>query len=719
MGIFHALINNLTLLVSLGVLYSVILRKFPQNLTLHDMLSGVLFGAIALFAMVTPLRLHEGPIYDGRSIILSLAGLFGGPIAGLLAAAITATGRFWIGGVGQWVGVGVIAEATLLGILFHFLARRHPRLMRWPSLWAFGVAVHLGMIALHLGLPAEIRWSVVQQIAAPVLLLYPLVFMLLAWVFEDQRQAAGTAKRLLDHERLLQDILDAMPNPVYYKASDGTYLACNQAFAYYAGQRIEDMIGRTMDGLLPPPVAAVIAQKDQELFENPGVQHFDVTIPCADGVTREVAFDRAALHNPDGSIAGIVACASDLTPHRKLEDQLRQAAKLEAVGRLAGGVAHDFNNMLGVILGQTEELLDSIGEHDGRRAELEEIRRAAQRSTELTRQLLSFARRQTVNPQPLELGGQVQESLRMLRRLIPESVRIDFSPPTEPLVVLLDPAQFDQALTNLVLNARDAIEKSGQVRISLEEAILTEPHPGAPALVPAGDWVRVRVEDTGIGIPPELVDKIFEPFFTTKDLGKGTGLGLATVYGIVSQSHGHIQVRSHPGQGTTFDLYFPRHEGPSPVCRPLRPRRPTAELLQEMKETAPAPGHTILVVEDEESNLRLIERLLKRAGYQVLAAESPARALELFDAHVDEIVLLLTDVIMPEMNGLELFLALRERKPGLECVFMSGYTADILTSQGLEENEPRFLAKPFSRDDLLRAVHEASPPGAHRPLFGP
>ncbi len=719
MAIFHALINNLTLLVSLGVLYSLILRKFPRNPTLHDVLSGVLFGAIALFAMFTPLRLHEGAIYDGRSIVLALAGLFGGPVAGLIAAPIAAAGRFWIGGVGQWVGVAVIVEATLLGLAWHYLARRWPRLMGWPYLWAFGVVVHLGMLALQLGLPADLRWQVVRQIAAPVLLLYPSVLMLIAWIFGQQRSTAAVFTRLAEHERLLQDILDAMPNPVYYKARDGTYLTCNRAFAYYAGQRRQDMIGRTMDGLLPPPVAAAIAQKDQEMFENPGVQHFDVSIPCADGVTREVAFDRAALRNPDGSIAGIVACASDLTPHRKLEDQLRQAAKLEAVGRLAGGVAHDFNNMLSVILGQTEELLDSIGERDGRRAELEEIRRAALRSTELTRQLLSFARRQTVNPQPIELGAQIRESLRMLRRLIPESVRIDFAAPREPLVVLLDPAQFDQALTNLVLNARDAIEKSGQVRISLEEANLTEPHPGAPASVPAGDWVRVRVEDTGVGIPPGLIDKIFEPFFTTKDLGKGTGLGLATVYGIVSQGHGHVQVRSHVGQGTTFDLYFPRHEGPSMAHGAPRPRRPTAELLAELRETVPAPGHTVLVVEDEESNLRLIERLLTRAGYQVLAANSPLRALELFEAHGEEIAMLLTDVIMPEMNGLELFLALRERKPGIECVFMSGYTADILSSQGLDETETRFLAKPFSRDELLRAVHEASPPGGRRPLSGP
>jgi len=719
MGIFHALLNNLTLLVSLGVLYSVILRKFPRNPILHDGLSGLLFGAIALFAMFTPLRLHEGPIYDGRSIILSLAGLFGGPVAGLIAATVAAAGRFWIGGVGQWVGLGVVAWATALGIVFHHVAKRHPRLLRWPYLWAFGVAVHLGMIALHLGLPAEIRWSVVQQIAAPVLLLYPLVFMLLAWIFEDQRQAAVMAARLRDHERLLQDILNAMPNPVYYKATDGNYLACNQAFAYYAGQRLEDMVGRTMDGLLPPPVAAAIAIKDQELIENPGVQHFDVTIPCADGVTREVAFDRATLRNPDGSIAGIVSCASDLTPHRQLEDQLRQASKLEAVGRLAGGVAHDFNNMLGVILGQTEELLDSIGEHDGRRALLEEIRKAALRSTDLTHQLLAFARRQTVNPQPLDLDARVTESLRMLRRLIPESTTIVFEPSGDPHVGLVDPAQFDQVLTNLVLNARDAIEKRGRITISVEDVTLTEPHAGAPAPVPPGRWIRLRVADDGAGIPPALLDKIFEPFYTTKDPGKGTGLGLAMVYGIVSQSHGHVQVRSHLQEGSTFDLYLPRHEGePAPHPGP-RPHRDTRELHAELARTEPAPGHAILVAEDEEANLRLTERILVRAGYQVFSAATPQRAVELFSEHQDEIALLLTDVIMPEMNGLDLFRALKEQKPRLECVFMSGYTADIISSSGLDEGQVRFLAKPFTRDDLLRAIHEASPPGARRPISGP
>ena len=719
MGIIHALLNNLTLLVSLGVLYTVILRRFPQHRTLHDVLSGLLFGVIALFAMFTPLKLPEGPIYDGRSIVLSLAGLFGGPIAGLIASSIAAAGRFWIGGVGQWVGVVVIVEATLLGIAFHYLVRRFPQAMRWPYLWAFGVVVHLGMVALQLGIPASIRWQVLGQIAAPVLSLYPLVFMLLAWIFEDQRRAAGIATRLRDHERLLQDILNAMPNPVSYKDVSGRFILCNKAFSFYNGRSVEEIVGHSVDDLLQGPALAFFAKKDAELMANPGIQHFELKVPCADGPVRDILFDRATLHRDDGSIAGIVAVMGNMTERRQLEDQLRQASKLEAVGRLAGGVAHDFNNMLGVILGQTEELLDSIGEHDGRRALLEEIRKAALRSTDLTHQLLAFARRQTINPQPLDLDARVTESLRMLRRLIPESITIVFEPSGDPHVVLVDPAQFDQVLTNLVLNARDAIEKRGRITISVEDVTLTEPHPGAPAPVPPGHWIRLRVADDGAGIPPALLDKIFEPFYTTKDPGKGTGLGLAMVYGIVSQSHGHVQVRSHLQEGSTFDLFLPHHEGePAPRPEP-RPHQDTRELHAELARTDPVPGHAILVAEDEEANLRLTERILVRAGYQVFSAATPQRAVELFSEHQDEISLLLTDVIMPEMNGLDLFRALKEMKPRLECVFMSGYTADIISSSGLDEGQVRFLAKPFTRDDLLRAIHEASPPGARRPISGP
>ncbi len=609
MSIFHALLNNLTLLVSLGVLYSVILRKFPPHRLLRGVLSGVLFGFIALLAMYTPLRLTEGPIYDGRSIILALAGLFGGPVAGLIAAPIAIAGRLSIGGVGQWVGVGVIIEATALGILFHLLSRNRPWMLRWPTLWIFGFVVHVGMLLLQWFVPADIRWRVIEQIWAPVLLLYPLVLLLLAWIFLEQQAAGDLTASLKSHERLLQDILDAMPNPVSYKDSTGKYLACNRAFAFYNGRSIDDIVGHGVDHLVPEPIRGIIAQKDRELLASPGEQHFEVRLPCADGPTRDILFDRATVHRPDGSIAGIVAVLGNLTERRELEDQLRQAQKLEAVGRLAGGVAHDFNNMLGVILGQTEELLESLPEHDARRAELEEIRVAAQRSTDLTRQLLAFARKQTVNPRSVDLSGQVTDSLRMLRRLIPENTVIEFTPEEDLWPVCIDPAQFDQVITNLVLNARDAIEKTGHIRIRLAQVTLEDPRFGIPMQVPAGDWVRLSVEDTGSGIPPDQLEKIFEPFYTTKDTGKGTGLGLSTVYGIITQNHGFLHVRSEVGQGTTFDLYFPRHDG-EPVALPEKPRRSTDELRREMKEAANLPGRAILIAEDEEANLRLTALIL-------------------------------------------------------------------------------------------------------------
>ncbi|MBU1410978.1 response regulator [Myxococcota bacterium] len=720
MGIFHALLNNLTLLVSLGVLYSVILRKFPQHPQLRGLLSGVLFGCIALLGMYTPLHLSEGPIYDGRSIILSLAGLFGGPIAGLIAALIAMAGRLSIGGVGQWVGLGVIVESTALGILLYHLSKDRPWMLRWPALWGFSFLVHVGMVLIQLGMPADIRWQVVSQIWAPVLLLYPLVSLLLAWIFLEQRAAAELENSLHAHEQLLQDILDAMPNPVTYRDIKGHYLACNRAFAFYTGHPVEEILGETVKGLLPDPEREMLGRKDTELLDNPGIQHIEMKIPCADGITRDILIDRATVHRSDGTVAGIVAVMSDQTEARELEAQLRQAQKLEAVGRLAGGVAHDFNNMLGVILGQTEELLDNLDETDPRRTELEEIRQAAQRSTELTRQLLAFARRQSVNPQLVDVGNQVTDSLRMLRRLIPENTAINYMPIDQPLTVLIDPAQFNQAVTNLVLNARDAIEKTGSITVTLVDIALKEPQAGVPVPVPAGSWIRLRVEDTGKGINSDQLEKIFEPFYTTKEIGKGTGLGLATVYGIVSQNHGFVQVNSRAGQGTTFDLFFPRHDAAhAPKAHAVHPRRSTDEIRKEMSESVVRPRCTILIAEDEEANLRLTARILTRAGHHVFSASSPAKAIEIFAAHKSEIMLLLTDVIMPEMNGMDLFLRLQEESPGLVCVFMSGYTADIMTSQGLDENQVHFLAKPFSRDDLLRAVHEALLPAARSLIADP
>jgi CheY-like chemotaxis protein len=366
---------------------------------------------------------------------------------------------------------------------------------------------------------------------------------------------------------------------------------------------------------------------------------------------------------------------------------------MESVGLLAGGVAHDFNNMLAVILGHTALAREQLSEADPLRADLDEVHEAARRSAELTRQLLTFARKQEIVPVAVDLNRTVADTLRMLQRLIGENVAVRWRPGPDLWWAHADPAQVDQILTNLCVNAREAIEGVGEIVIETANCALDTAaaalHPGA---VP-GDYVRLSVRDDGQGMDADTQARIFEPFFT-RGKQAGTGLGLATVYGAVQQHRGFIEVRSAPGQGSTFAVHLPRHTG---AVAEAHPEPPAARLR-------PA---TILVVEDEPAVLQVERRMLERLRYRVLPATTPGEALALAERHRGEIDLLLTDVVMPEMNGRQLAERLRILLPRLPCLYMSGYTADVIAHQGVVEPDVHFVQKPFTAPDLARAVQAA------------
>ena len=380
---------------------------------------------------------------------------------------------------------------------------------------------------------------------------------------------------------------------------------------------------------------------------------------------------------------------------RKLQLQLVQAQKMDSIGRLAGGVAHDFNNMLGVILGHAEMALEDISPQHPLFTNLQEIRKAAVRSGDLTRQLLAFARKQTVAPRVLDLNPTVEGMLNMLRRLIGENIELVWRPGRAPAIIRMDPSQIDQILANLCVNARDAIAGTGRITIATETVSFDPAFcAGHPGHLP-GDFVRLAVEDNGGGMDTETLQHLFEPFFTTKETGKGTGLGLATVYGIVQQNHGFILVDSAPGQGATFKIHLPRHAaaGPESASAPSLP---------------PARGHeTILLVEDEPILLTMTCLMLEQLGYQVLAAATPAEAVRLAEQNAGRIQLLVTDVVMPEMNGRDLVQTLLAANPGLKHLYMSGYTADIIAHHGALDPKVNFIAKPYSPADLARKIREA------------
>jgi signal transduction histidine kinase/ActR/RegA family two-component response regulator len=380
----------------------------------------------------------------------------------------------------------------------------------------------------------------------------------------------------------------------------------------------------------------------------------------------------------------------------KLQTQLTQAQKMESVGRLAGGVAHDFNNMLQAILGNAALALEDLPPDSPVREELEEIERSARRSADLTQQLLAFARKQTISPRVLDLNDTVAGMLKMIRRLIGEDLELAWMPGPSLWPVKMDPSQIDQILANLCVNARDAIEGVGKVTIETANVTLDETYVATHLEVVAGDYVVLAVSDNGTGMDAETRSHLFEPFFTTKGQGKGTGLGLATVFGIVKQNQGLISVYSEPGHGSTFKIFLPRVEVDKAADTPaaVQPR--------SMRGT-----ETILLVEDETQILNLGRRILEQHGYTVLAASTPEAALALAAQSSVPIHLLVTDVVMPGMNGKELGERLRASRPGLKCIFMSGYTASVIAHHGVLDEGVAFLQKPFTVENLAAKVREA------------
>jgi PAS domain S-box-containing protein len=404
-----------------------------------------------------------------------------------------------------------------------------------------------------------------------------------------------------------------------------------------------------------------------------------------------------------GNIVHFVAAKRDISGEMRereeketLQVQLVQAQKMESIGRLAGGVAHDFNNMLQAILGYAEMALEQVEVGLPLHSDLREIQKAARRSATLTRQLQAFARKQAVAPKVLDINETVESMSSMLRRLIGEEIDLIWRPGPSAGLVRIDPGQLDQLVTNLCINSRDAIGKSGRIVIDTRRAELDQAIRGEHGDLSPGSYVVLSVADDGCGMPPDVLSHIFEPFFTTKQPGQGTGLGLATVYGIVKQNRGGIQVRSAPGKGSTFQIFLPRHSGETPP-----------EQADESLAPASRGDETILLVEDEQTILHAAGRMLESLGYQVLATSSPREALRLAEERKDRIRLVLTDVIMPEMNGPDLVRQLLERHPDLVCLYMSGYTANLIAEQGVRDDGVNFIAKPFSRNGLARKVRDA------------
>ncbi len=403
----------------------------------------------------------------------------------------------------------------------------------------------------------------------------------------------------------------------------------------------------------------------------------------------------APVRDASGQIVNYVAVKHDITDQLRIAEQLLQAQKMESVGRLAGGVAHDYNNMLSVILGFTELAMDKVGPSANVYSDLSEILSAAKRSAEITRQLLAFARKQTVEPKVLELNKIVESMLKMLRRLIGEDIDLVWRPGNPLWPIKIDPSQLEQVMANLCVNARDAIAGVGKITIETGTVSLDDVYCDDYAGFIPGEFAVLAVSDDGCGMDEATLDNIFEPFFTTKESGRGTGLGMGMVYGIVKQSGGFVNVYSEPGEGTTFKIYFPRHMG--------QPDKIKAKVASEIITSR---GEMVFFVEDESATRKLGQKILEKLGYKVLVAATPDEALRLADEHAGEIQLLITDVVMPGMNGRDLANRLSALYPHIKTLFMSGYTANVIANRGVLDAGVQFVQKPFSVQDLGTKIRE-------------
>jgi PAS domain S-box-containing protein len=495
-------------------------------------------------------------------------------------------------------------------------------------------------------------------------------------------------------ERFRRAVLHA-PVPVMIHAEGGEILAISHIWYQITGYTHDDIptLQDWIEHAYGDRVQSVLRAIDTAYEGSVPYRVGEFSIRCADGRLRIWDFSSTPLGSlPDGRRCA-VTIANDITERRTLEQQLRQAQKLEAVGRLAGGVAHDFNNMLQVILGYAALAKDELGQDQPHWLSM--IIEAASRSANLTRQLLAFARAQPIEPQPVDLSKALPEMVRLLERIVEEEIAIDCRTVENLWPIEMDPAQMDSIIANMVINSRDAIDDGGRIEFITENTVLTADQCEL-AGVPAGEYVRLVVHDSGTGMNAEVLEHLFEPFYTTKEQGFGSGLGLSSVYGIVRQNGGSIRVESPAGEGTTFTILLPRF---IPAAVPVAGE-------QHRLQRSPV-RQVILLVEDDVAVLEITSRLLQGLGYQVVATSEPAHALELAHEGFDDLNLVMTDVVMPEMKGTELVEKLRVLIPGLPALFTSGYPMEVVSTHGVLHENVHFLPKPYTREKLEQKVLEA------------
>jgi PAS domain S-box-containing protein len=642
------------------VLATVVLRQLPASGRVTNLLfSGSIYATVSVWGLFCGLTLQLYPLEWTAMFLLLVSAALAGGLASSLAPGIGLAQRCLFLLVSPTI-VSAIALGNKRG-------------------WALAGLASLYLVFLMS--QAQSTWRAFWNTSVAA---------------ERERLRGSVERRRAEEERAkLANVIEQAVEEIVFADDKGTIQYCNRSFENGSGYSREEAVGRNPKFLQSGKHDAEFYRTLWSTISGGRIWAGRFINRKKDGSLYELEGTISAIHDASGKITGYVSARHDITPRLQLESQLRQAQKMESIGKLAGGVAHDFNNLLMVIRSYTELIEDDLPAWDSTRKRTHEIMKAVDRAAGLTGRLLAYSRKQITAPVVLNLNAVISETAKMLRRVIGEDIEIRMRPAELLWPVKADPDQIVQILMNLCVNARDAMPQGGTLTIETVNARVPDQGVGGHLLVAPGNYVGLAITDTGMGINKEVQQQIFEPFFTTKEVGKGTGLGLATVYGIVNQSGGYVWVESEPGQGSCFTIYWPC------IAEAIAPQSSVEETVR------PGGTETILVAEDEAPVREVMCEFLRSLGYTVLAAGCGQQALLIASQHDGDIDLLLTDVVMPKMSGRELSNSLGDLRPNLKTVFMSGYTDDSVLRHGVQELEVSWIQKPFGMATLAREVRKA------------
>ncbi|MGB3209179.1 MAG: ATP-binding protein [Desulforhopalus sp.] len=513
-------------------------------------------------------------------------------------------------------------------------------------------------------------------------------------LLQEIEENTRARQALTKQQSFLNTLIETIPLPVFYKDTSGRYLGCNRAFEHFSQRKKSEIIGKTVYDLGPAEIADKYFEKDQKLFERGGTQQYEWSFRKNDGEDRNVIFQKATFEDEQGRLAGLIGTIFDITERKKMERQLFQAQKLQAIGTLSNGIAHDFNNILSAIMGYTELARMKLSESSQVRTDLDKIHTAGRRAVELVKQILTFSRQNTPTTQPVKVGPIIEEVLKLMRASLPATIEIR-STIQKDVTILADPTQLHQVLMNLCTNSGHAmVVEGGILEVTLDTTIIKSDPVYAEAGLPKGSFMKLQVRDTGAGIPQNIIDRIFDPFFTTKDTGEGTGLGLSVVHGIIKDLGGVIHVTSTPGTGSTFEILVPMAAGTN------------EPLFIDNKDRLLRGSESILFVDDEELLVDLGVRLLEKLGYSVTGCTSSREALNIFRENPDTFDLVITDETMPKMTGKMLAAELNQIRPKIPIILCSGFISSIEKEDAEAKGIKAFILKPILTRKMSRIVRE-------------